>query len=235
MRKLFEHWKSCFFTELLLVVLLFIALCVALRNRRRYEVLKYFPLYIISLIILYLSIYISLLSPNLLSYITTTFNFINYLDYISILVELFVFTHFFRLVIVSKRMKMTLVLLILFFIPYFLFELYNDRYFPRSISETIQSRVYTVEAVLLLIPCVFYFYELFKRPAVLNLKNEPSFWVVTGWSFFAMCTLPYSLLENYLRNIQSTLMTQLYSVFYIFYILLFIMIIRAYSCKKKYI
>lgn len=234
MEKIYERWKTSFFTETLLVAILVIGLCIALKYRKKYPILKYFPIYICSLLLVFLSIYVWLIIPGVDNYILSTFNFINYIDYMFILVELFIFSHFFYLSITNKAIKKIILGLSILFIPYFLFELCNDKFFPRSISEWSQSRVYTVESLILLIPCFVYFYELFNKPPVLNLKNEPSFWIVVGWSFFATCTLPYSLLENYLRKSYSNLMTQFYSVFYIFYTLLLITIIRAYLCKKIY-
>jgi hypothetical protein len=196
--------------------------------------MRFFPFYISCLLLVFSSVYASLYFPTAYEFTTSKFNFTNYADYFFILVELFVFTRFFLKIVVSKKIKATLLVLSVLFIPYFFLELYFDKYFPRSISETSQSRVYTVESLVLLLPCFVYFYELFKKPPTLDLKNEPSFWIVTGWSFFATCTLPYSLMENYLRNSHSELMTELYSVFYIFYALLFTMVIRAYLCKRSY-
>lgn len=234
MEKIYERWKTSFFTEAILVALLILTLYVAIRYRRKHEVLKYFPFYIGGLLLVFLSIYVWLIFPDIDRYIHSTFNFINYIDYFFILVELFILSNFFYQSISNKAIRKIMIAFTLLFIPYFFLELYNDKFFPRSISEWSKSRVYTVESLLLLIPCFIYFYELFKKPPVLDLKNEPSFWIVIGWSFFATCTLPYSLLENYLRKSYSSLMTQFYSVFFIFYILLFITIIRAYLCKREY-
>ncbi len=234
MEKIYLHWKVCFFTEAILVMLLFVALWISLKNRKKHAEMKFFPFYISCLLTVFFSVYTSLCSSIAYQFTVSRFNFSNYIDYFFILIELFVFTHFFSKIISNRKIKLILICLSTAFIPYFFIELYSDRYFPRSISETIQSRVYTVESLILLFPCFVYFYELFKKAPTLDLKNEPSFWIVTGWSFFATCTLPYSLMENYLRQNHSALMTELYSVFYIFYSLLFIMIIRAYLCKRNY-
>jgi hypothetical protein len=235
MEKIYLHWKVCFFTEAILVMLLIAALWVSLKHRKKYVELKFFPLYIGCLLIVFASVYSSLFSPIVHYFTITKFNFVNYIDYFFILIELFIFTNYFLKIITNKRVKKTLFIIAIAFIPYFFSEMYFDKYFPRSISERSQSRVYTVESLILLFPCFIYFYELFKKAPILDLKNEPSFWIVTGWSFFATCTLPYSLMENYLRDSHSTLMTQLYSVFYIFYTLLFTLVIRAYLCKRSYI
>lgn len=233
MKEIYQHWKDCFFTETLLVGVLIMALIISVRNRKKHTILRFFPLYTTCLLSVFISVYIAIYSTKIYSYSVTTFNFINYIDYLFILIELGILIHFFLSIVDSRVIKKILVFITLIFIPYYFIELCCDKYFPRSISETTQSRVYTIESLILLFPCFVYFYELFKKPPTLNLKTEPSFWIVTGWSFFATCTLPYSLLENYLRKSHSNLMTELYSVFYIFYILLFIMIIKAYSCKKE--
>ena len=233
MKEIYQHWKDCFFTEAVLVGVLILTLIISLKNRKRHNTLRFFPIYTVCLLTVFISGYIVIYSPKLYSYSVTTFNFINYIDYLFILIELSIFLHFFLSIVENRIIRRILIFLTVMFIPYYFIESYHDKYFPRSISETTQSRVYTIESLILLLPCFAYFYELFKKPPVLNLKKEPAFWIVTGWSFFATCTLPYSLLENYLRKSHSSLMTELYSVFYIFYILLFIMIIKAYSCKKE--
>ena len=233
MKHIYQHWKECFFTELLLVVVILIALCIALLNRKKHRALRYFPYYFICLLAVFVSLYVNIYSRKIYAFSLTRFNFHHYIDYFSTLVELVVFVHFFTIVIENKLFKKVSYSLVLFFTIYYLIELYLDKRFIRSISETTQARVYTIESLILLLPCFFYFYELFKKPPILNLRQEPSFWIASGLSFFVTCTLPYSLLENYLRQNYLYLMTALYSVFYIFYILLFLMIIKAYTCRQK--
>lgn len=206
---------------------------ISVRNRKKHRSLKFFPIYFGCLLIVFLSLYANICSKEVIIYSLTKFNFHHYIDYFSTLIELLIFVHFFMFAIESQRFKNILIIITALFVFYYFVELYFDKRFSRSISETTQSRVYTIESLILLIPCFVYFYELFKRPPTLNLKQEPSFWIVSGLSFFVTCTLPYSLLENYLRENYLYLMTTLYSVFYIFYILLLLMIIKAYTCNPR--
>lgn len=233
MKAIYQHWKDCFFTETVLVIVLIVALVISLKNRRKYDSLKFFPVYFGTLLIVFFSLYMNIYSKDIITYSLTRFNFHHYLDYFSTLIELLVFVHFFNLTIKNKKFKKALLGLAVIFFFYYLIELYFDKRFIRSISETTQSRVYTIESLILLIPCFVYFLELFRKPLIVNLRQEPSFWIVSGLSFFVTCTLPYSLLENYLRKNYLYLMTTLYSVFYIFYILLVLMIIKAYTCNPK--
>lgn len=233
MKEIYQHWKDCFFTEAVLVGVLLTALFVSVKNRKKHFTLRLFPFYFSCLIIVFLSLYANIYSKEVIMYSLTKFNFHHYIDYFSTLIELLVFVHFFTLIIESPKFRKVLITITILFVLYYFVELYFDKRFSRSISETTQSRVYTIESLILLIPCFVYFYELFKKPPTLNLRQEPAFWIVSGLSFFVTCTLPYSLLENYLRKNYLYLMTTLYSVFYIFYILLLLMIIKAYTCNPK--
>lgn len=233
MREIYQHWKDCFFTEALLVILLIVALVISIRKRKRHPILRFLPYYFACLILVFLSLYPNMYFEEVFVYSTTKFNFHHYIDYCSTLIELLVFVHFFSQIIESRLFKKTLFIISALFIAYYFVELLLDRRFSRSISETTQSRVYTIESLILLLPCIAYFYQLFKNPPLLKLRQEPAFWVVSGLSFFVTCTLPYSLLENHLRRNYLYLMTTLYSVFYLFYILLVLMIIKAYSCNPK--
>ena len=88
--------------------------------------------------------------------------------------------------------------------------------------------LFNVQAICLLIPCIFYYVEVFKSTHTLNLVQEPPFWIVTGLSFFLISTLTPSLFINYLPDLAI-----IFTLFYIFYSLLFLMIIKGHLCKQK--
>ena len=108
-----------------------------------------------------------------------------------------------------------------------------DNHFPNGTSEITQSKVYTVEAVLLLLICLIYFFQVFRELPYIDIKNESIFWISAGLLFFVTCTLPHSILENYIFKNHSSFSFSLNAIFYIFYTLLFLMIIRAYCCHSK--
>lgn len=113
----------------------------------------------------------------------------------------------------------------------FLYMALVDKEFYQNISENTQSKVYTVEAVILLLLCSFYYFELFRKKPSVNLKNEPAFWISTGLLFFMACTLPFSFLDNYIAYYYPHLHRVLYPIFDVFYILLFAMLIKACLCR----
>jgi hypothetical protein len=188
--------------------------------------LKYMPVYTIALIVALLSG--DFFELNMLPKIVKHYS---YYDYFFTLIELLVFSHFFYLTLKTPRVKKTILITVGSFIPLFFYFLINDKSVFIEISESTQSTVYTIEALILVIPAFYYFIELFKHPPKAILTNEPSFWVSTGILFFLICTLPFSLIENKLTKIDLALAVRLYAIFFIFYIILFIMIIRAYLCK----
>jgi hypothetical protein len=81
------------------------------------------------------------------------------------------------------------------------------------------------ESAFLLLPCLVYFYDLFITASLRPLKDQPSFWVMTGMLFLNACSIPLISLEM-LGNSAKPYFT----LNYVLYIVLFILIIRAYLC-----
>ena len=44
--------------------------------------------------------------------------------------------------------------------------------------------------LIIVIFCVYFFYELFKMPKYVNLKTNPAFWICSGLLFFCSCGFP---------------------------------------------
>lgn len=230
MIELANKWARSFYTESVLLIVLLISLLVALRNRKRHTILSNVEFYITGLLFVYLSSYLEFfgIKEQELPY-KISYSF--YLDYLFTLLEFVIFFDFFTTILKTQKVTKLFIIIKGLFIAYFFVELFFDYQFPQKVSEYTQARVYTVEAIILLIPCILYFVEIFRTLPYLKLTDQPSFWITTGLFFFLICTLPYSLLENYLRKYYHDIMMQLYSIFYLFYILFFVMIIRAYLCK----
>lgn len=231
MEQLLSRWQKENYTEPLLYFVLCISLIVAIKNSNKHQILKYFPLYIGSLLIVCLANELNNLTYN--SDLQTKYfsGLANYLDYSFTFLEMIVFSHFFYKTTNSNFQRRLIIFLNTCFFFYFAYMPFTDAKFYHSISDITQSKVYTIEGGILLLICLFHFIEIFKALPTSNLKNKPILWVSTGLLFFLICTLPYSILENYISKNYLGAGTSLYSLFYIFYIVLFIMIIKAYLCK----
>ena len=82
--------------------------------------------------------------------------------------------------------------------------------------------------------CIFYFYELFKAAPKLNLKNHPSFWIVTGLFFYSCISFPEYAVDNYLRTrLPREISRNLFSSTNIAIIIMHLLFIKAYLCSIR--
>jgi len=91
------------------------------------------------------------------------------------------------------------------------------------------SKLWLVESVALVPPCLIYFYELFLTVNSRSLKEQPSFWIVTGVLFLNSCSIPLLVSLEYLGSLEGTL----FGLNDILYSILFVLIIRAFRCRPE--
>lgn len=146
---------------------------------------------------------------------------------IFVIIEFALFSNFLRYQLLSSKLKslvgmMNSIFLIfltcIWFLPDYIFY-----------SHTTDA-IFVFESFFLLIPCLFYFYELFKVPMLTDLKNNPAFWVVTGIFFLSCSSIPLFLLISFMDRFKAYY-GAFYSLNYILYILLFLLFIRASTCR----
>jgi len=98
-------------------------------------------------------------------------------------------------------------------------------------SQHAVVRLYTIQGILLLLPTFFYFRTLFKTKSVINISNEPTFWISTGIAFFLLCTIILSIIETFILNHRPDILVKVYPTYYVFYIIMFCMFLKGYLCK----
>jgi len=233
MQELLTGWGRAYFTEPILIIILFITLIVAIKENRRSKMLTPLPFYIISLILVFISGAASTLSKYANYHYALFSGLATYIDYIFTSIEMIIFSSFFYKLLDNRIIKKFIIVSNVLFCFYFIYMLVKDPEFYKEISEITQSKVYTVEGIILLIICLFYFIELFKKIPYQSLNREPVFWISAGLLFFLACTLPFSLLEVYIQTKLPDQISTSYSIFYVFYILFSLMIIKAYLCKPE--
>jgi len=53
---------------------------------------------------------------------------------------------------------------------------------------------------LIVVFCIYYFLELFRRPKSVDLKSNPAFWICAGLLFYCCCAVPlYGLIELWIN------------------------------------
>jgi hypothetical protein len=88
---------------------------------------------------------------------------------------------------------------------------------------------FVFDCIFLMLPCLFYFYELFQKLNLQPLKDQPVFWIVTAFLFHIACSIPYGLTGGFLGEYQEAAS----SVVYILYSVVFLFIIRANLCSPE--
>ncbi len=98
-----------------------------------------------------------------------------------------------------------------------------------NFHNILSSSYFLLDSAFLVPPCLIYFYELFQTVNPQPLKDQPSFWVITGILFLNACSIPLQLTLNVLGRYAEAA----FSLNYILYSILFILLIRAYLCRPE--
>jgi hypothetical protein len=230
-----KYLRGSFYTQIIAFVCSIIGFLISIARRKQSpNYLNVFTFYFLSYIILD---FIVICSPIVYSYkILNKFKVLNnisiIIDLLFTVIEFLTFIIFF-IKILDKSINKLIVKTINYVFLVSIFVIYTFEFIslPQLKLSTLQN-LYSFQAICLLIPCFLYYLEIFKAEPILILTNDPKFWIVTGLSFFMICTFPFSLFTNYFKAKNPLLYNYMYSIFYIFYALLFIMISRSYLCKK---
>lgn len=91
-----------------------------------------------------------------------------------------------------------------------------------------------LESIILVIPCLSYFHGIFLRKHVVNLPQEPSFWMVTGVLFYMFLQIPVVLFASYgLHHLSDEFALELYSGNNYALIVTYTLFIKAMTCRRK--
>jgi hypothetical protein len=230
MDKLFEVWRKQYYTEPVLVILVVITFLISFKKKKSFPQLRLFPVYLASFIILIIISYMGIVSiqgpyRKFLVKIST------FTDYVVSVIEFCAFTYFLYTIsktVIKKAIYIIslLTLLIFFSVPFY------RMYISGLLNSHDLHFLYIIESSSLLVLCSLHFIDLFKSPPVHKLLNSSNFWISSGLTFYLICTFPGTLLTDYLYNTNQLSYYHLWALIYIFYILLFLTIIKAYTCRS---
>jgi hypothetical protein len=131
-----------------------------------------------------------------------------------------------REIIVEKLFKKVILFSIIVFV---LFSLANIIYVQKPVIWNSMS--YALGALLVVAYCIYYFFELFKKPISTKLTREPPFWIVCGLLFFYCCSFPLFGLNNFLADAPLVLLRNLGSILILLNILLYLLFAIAFLCR----
>jgi hypothetical protein len=160
--------------------------------KRKSNNIKIIPIYIL-LVLLQLSIaYYEMFWSVNISHGKTSI--MNTSAYFFIAIEFLIFCRLIWIAISNLTIKNIIVGLSILFpiLSIIVWTETNSLFNALSVASTLES--------LLLIPiCLYYFFELLKKPPVLNLTQEPFFWIITGILFLVICLSPFYLAIGYFK------------------------------------
>ncbi len=91
-----------------------------------------------------------------------------------------------------------------------------------------------IEFFFLIVPCVFYFAELFSKPSAKSLFQRPSFWITTGIFFYTFISIPYYFIIEYLLKSNYHYYYEFNVIFFaIPYGITFLFLSKAFTLKTE--
>jgi hypothetical protein len=91
------------------------------------------------------------------------------------------------------------------------------------------TATYSLGCLLIVIFCIYYFYELFRNPKSVKLNNSPEFWICSGLLFFYCCGFP---LYGFLNYWGEFIRTNFILIFTILNIFLYSLFTIAFLCVR---
>lgn len=130
----------------------------------------------------------------------------------------------------NKKAKKIMLFVLLF---YPVAALINIFFFQGKHGHGFHSFTYALGCLLIVISCIYYFYELFLIPYSVNLLRQPSFWICTALLFFYAFTYPIYGLSNLMMSLPKVILINLERVVYLLNVLLYSMFSIAFLCRIK--
>jgi hypothetical protein len=144
------------------------------------------------------------------------------------LFELFIFSYFLFQVVRSLRIKKIIIVLMCLFSVFFI------QYPLLEGLGAFSNMAVALESIIIIIPCLTYFRELFTRTEPVDLWREPSFWLVTGIFFYLATIFPLYMTRSYLLAHGLIAVSKSLSSINNFALsITYLLFIRSYTCRIK--
>jgi hypothetical protein len=106
-------------------------------------------------------------------------------------------------------------------------------FFIQKINN-FHTMTYSIGCFLIVVISIYYFYELLQVPRSIDLKKEPSFWIVAGLLFFYICTLPILGVLNFLFSFPGVIGRSLEDIISILNVLLYSLFTIGFLCRISF-
>jgi hypothetical protein len=221
--EILDFLSNQIYCSVLMELVTFIALIVSIRYYKRHPQLRIFTYYILFSLLDDLANTWEQTTKQVGHYTTVG---IRVVDSVFIIFEFLIFSLFILHYVRGRSGRLAIKIVILLFFSMFLWvSIINVKNFYIGLD----TRYMIAESILLVFPCLIYYYGLFVNVSPNPLSEDPSFWVVTGFFFLNACSIPMILTFAWLGRFAHIV----FSLNYLLYIILFILLIRAYRCRPS--
>ena len=100
-------------------------------------------------------------------------------------------------------------------------------------TKMFHTVTYSIGCLLVVIFCIYYFWELFRLPKSVKLQKNPAFWICTGLLFFYCCGFPLYGFINYLVSISTLLRDNFFTIVTILNIFLYSLFTIGFLCRIR--
>jgi len=106
-----------------------------------------------------------------------------------------------------------------------------------SVAEVIHLSylVSSITLCLLVIPCMLYYYELFRKDGTENLFQKPSFIVISSFLLYCVLAIPFFLLLEEVIESNKTVLKFGFAIHLSSFCLLFLALTRSFNMNKSLI
>ena len=134
---------------------------------------------------------------------------------------------FFRIPLLKTARPLMIKLLILFCIVLVIFA-------ARNIYNPVGRNSFSIANTCLASLCIIYYFELFRQTQILNLFEEPSFWLVTGIFLTMTVIVPLDFLESVESPLlRDEILKGIHSIGSFVYGIMHLFFIKSYICSVK--
>lgn len=232
MSSLIKYLQRGYYTDLFLTVTLFLVFAISLGRRKKHPQFKFLPFYFSAFFIFSLFSYVKISFFSDSPFRKNLSVIADYIDAFVTLTEFFAFMYMFNMIIINTKKKRLIKWLTVSALVIFIFIISKHLLFDPTRFYPSLTYLYILESSILVIPCAFYYYELFVFSPRLDLLQDANFWTVTGLTFYLFCTLPLNFVLYHYMKTNYLIYVDIFSIINLFYVLLFVMIIKSYLCKK---
>jgi len=234
-REILRMWRSVFFTDALAIVCQCAALVAGIQYYRKRKEGLYFIIFAIAWLLAFtVSIYITkyirvvLKDPELSILVEETSNVI------VTITEYTCFSYFFYHSLHQIKNKKLVIFFSAFFIlPVIIFFVRLLSGFPAQSIRHLSFTISSIEMILLLMPGLLYFIELFYYKPVEHLSQKPSFWIVSALTLYCILVIPFFLIADRFIYPNSAVLITGFTIHLISFCLLFLALVKAFSLNKK--